>query len=88
MRLDRWERIYGFSLSNMNKNIQLVQRSLDTIVPDWETVMVASITEHGFEYDIFNKMDKEHFQENLAVLLALVAKKSQQELRNIDWLDD
>ena len=75
-------------MSNMNKNNQLVQRSLDTIVPDWQTVLVASITEHGFEYDIFNKMDEEHFQENLAVLLALVAKKSQQELRNIDWIDD
>lgn len=88
MRLDRWERTYGFSLSNMNKNIQLVQRSLDTIVPDWETVMVASITDNGFEYDIFNRMDNDHFRENLAVLLALVAKKSQQELKNIDWVDD
>lgn len=72
----------------MNTNSQLVQRSLDTIVPDWQTVLVASITEHGFEYDIFNKVDEEHFQENLAVLLALVAKKSQQELRNIEWIDD
>lgn len=72
----------------MNKNAQLVQKSLDTIVPDWETVMVASITEHGFEYDIFNKTDIENYQENLAVLLALVAKKSQQELKEIDWLDD
>ena len=72
----------------MNKNAQLVQKSLDTIVPDWETVMVASITEHGFEYDIFNKTDVENYQENLAVLLALVAKKSQQELKEIDWLDD
>ena len=50
--------------------------------------MVASITEHGFEYDIFNKTDVENYQENLAVLLALVAKKSQQELKEIDWLDD
>lgn len=72
----------------MNTNSQLVQRSLDTIVPDWQTVLVASITEHGFEYDVFNKVDEEHFQENLAVLLALVAKKSQQELRNIEWIDD
>lgn len=72
----------------MNKNAQLVQKSLDTIVPGWETVMVASITEHGFEYDIFNKTDVENYQENLAVLLALVAKKSQQELKEIDWLDD
>jgi hypothetical protein len=72
----------------MNKNVQLVQKSLDTIVPDWETVMVASITDHGFEYDVFNKADLENHQENLAVLLALVAKKSQQELKNIKWLDD
>tara|TARA_R100001086_G_C11798345_1_gene248185 strand:+ start:810 stop:1028 length:219 start_codon:yes stop_codon:yes gene_type:complete len=72
----------------MNKNAQLVQKSLDTIVPGWETVMVASITEHGFEYDIFNKTDVENYQENLAVLLALVTKKSQQELKEIDWLDD
>lgn len=72
----------------MNKNMQLVERSLDTIVPEWETVMVASITDSGFEYDIFNKVDSEHFQENLAVLLALVAKKSQQELQKIDWIDD
>ena len=72
----------------MNKNAQLVQKSLDTIVPGWETVMVASITEHGFEYDIFNKTDIENHKENLAVLLALVAKKSQQELKEIDWLDD
>jgi len=72
----------------MNKNMQLVEKSLDTIVPEWETVMVASITDNGFEYDIFNKVDNDHFQENLAVLLALVAKKSQQELQNIDWIDD
>jgi hypothetical protein len=72
----------------MNKNVQLVQKSLDTIVPNWETVMVASITDHGFEYDIFNKVDVENYQENLAVMLALVAKKSQQELQNIDWIDD
>ena len=72
----------------MNKNVQLVQKSLDTIVPNWETVMVASITDHGFEHDIFNKVDVENYQENLAVMLALVAKKSQQELQNIDWIDD
>jgi hypothetical protein len=72
----------------MNKNMQLVEKSLDTIVPEWETVLVASITDNGFEYDIFNKVDSEHFQENLAVLLALVAKKSQQELQRIDWIDD
>ena len=48
----------------MNKNMQLVEKSLDTIVPEWETVLVASITDNGFEYDIFNKVDSEHFQES------------------------
>ena len=69
----------------MNKNIDLVHKCLDTISPEWQSVLVATVTEDGFEYDLFNKMDEEHFQENLAVLLALVAKKSMQELEQIDW---
>lgn len=72
----------------MNKNFELVQKSLDTITPGWNTVLVATITEDGFEYDVFNKMDEEYFQENLAVLLALVAKKSMQELSKIDWIEN
>ena len=69
----------------MNKNTQLVQKCLDTISPGWETVLIATVTDNGFEYDVFNKIDEEHSQENLAVLLALVAKMSQQELEQIDW---
>lgn len=69
----------------MNNNIDLVHKCLDTISPEWQSVLVATVTEDGFEYDLFNKMDEEHFQENLAVLLALVAKKSMQELEQIDW---
>tara|TARA_R100000664_G_C2719657_1_gene113574 strand:- start:96 stop:314 length:219 start_codon:yes stop_codon:yes gene_type:complete len=69
----------------MNNNIDLVHKCLDTISPGWQSVLVATVTEDGFEYDLFNKMDEEHFQENLAVLLALVAKKSMQELEQIDW---
>lgn len=72
----------------MNKNTQLVQKSLDTISPGWETVLVATVTDNGFEYDVFNKIDEEHSQENLAVLLALVAKMSQQELEQIDWREN
>ena len=72
----------------MNKNFELVYKSLDTITPDWQTVLVATITESGFEYDIVNKMEEELFQENLAVLLALVSKKSMQELERIDWSDN
>lgn len=69
----------------MNQNFELVQKSLDTITPGWKTVLVATVTENGFEYDVFNKMEEEYFQENLAILLALVAKKSLQELERIDW---
>jgi len=72
----------------MNNNLDLVHKSLDTITPGWQSVLVATVTEEGFEYDIFNKMDEEHFQENLAVLLALVAKKSLQELEQIDWTNN
>tara|TARA_R100001460_G_scaffold829_1_gene3677 strand:+ start:437 stop:655 length:219 start_codon:yes stop_codon:yes gene_type:complete len=72
----------------MNNNLDLVHKSLDTITPGWQSVLVATVTEDGFEYDIFNKMDEEHFQENLAVLLALVAKKSLQELEQIDWTNN
>jgi hypothetical protein len=72
----------------MNKNFELVHKSLDTITPGWNTVLVATVTEDGFEYDIFNKMDEEHAQENLAVLLALVSKKSMQELSKIDWIEN
>ena len=72
----------------MNNNLDLVHKSLDTISPGWQAVLVATVTEDGFEYDVFNKMDEEHFQENLAVLLALVAKKSLQELEQIDWTNN
>jgi hypothetical protein len=72
----------------MNRNIELVQKSLDTISPEWQTVMIAVVDEDGFEYDIFNKMEESDFKENLAVLLALVAKKSMVELQNIEWLDN
>mgnify|MGYP003137582024 FL=1 len=72
----------------MNNNVDLVHKCLDTITPGWQAVLVATVTEDGFEYDIFNKMDEEHFQENLAILLALVAKKSMQELGEIDWTNN
>ncbi len=72
----------------MNNNLDLVHKCLDTITPGWQSVLVATVTEDGFEYDVFNKMDEEHFQENLAVLLALVAKKSLQELEQIDWTNN
>ena len=72
----------------MNNNLDLVHKCLDTITPGWQSVLVATVTEDGFEYDIFNKVDEEHFQENLAVLLALVAKKSMQELEKIDWTNN
>jgi hypothetical protein len=72
----------------MNRNIELVKKSLDTISPEWQTVMIAVVDENGFEYDIFNKVEESDFKENLAVLLALVAKKSMVELQKIEWLDN
>jgi hypothetical protein len=69
----------------MNENSDLVHKSLDTITPGWSTVLVATVNDSGFEYDLFNKVDEECSKENLAVLLALVAKKSIQELNNINW---
>ena len=72
----------------MNRNLALVEKSLDTISPGWQAVLVATVTEAGFEYDEFNKVEEDHAQENLAVLLALVAKKSQQELSGMNWSND
>ena len=72
----------------MNRNLALVEKSLDTISPGWQALLVATVTEQGFEYDVFNKVEEDHAQENLAVLLALVAKKSQQELSGMNWSND
>tara|TARA_Y100000361_G_scaffold5455_1_gene4683 strand:+ start:110 stop:328 length:219 start_codon:yes stop_codon:yes gene_type:complete len=72
----------------MNKNLELVYKSLDTINPDWKTALIANVTESGFEYDIFTKTDDEEEKENLAVMLALVAKKSIQELDNLEWSEN
>ncbi len=72
----------------MNRNLALVEKSLDTISPGWQAVLVATVTEQGFEYDVFNKVEEDHAQENLAVLLALVTKKSQQELSGMNWAND
>jgi len=40
----------------MNQNLELVQKSLDTITPGWKTVLFAPVTENGFKYDVFYKM--------------------------------
>ena len=72
----------------MNKNLELVYKSLDTINEDWDTALIAVVTESGVEYDIFTKMDDEETKENLAVMLALAAKKSIQELDNLEWSEN
>ena len=72
----------------MNKNLELVYKSLDTINEDRDTALIAVVTESGFEYDIFTKMDDEETKENLAVMLALAAKKSIQELDNLEWSEN
>ena len=72
----------------MNKNLELVYKSLDTINTDWKTALIATVTDSGFEYDIFIKTDDQEEKENLAVMLALVAKKSIQELDNLEWSEN
>jgi len=52
----------------MNENIELVEKSLDTISPEWNVMLVASITEDGFEYDLFSKGSNEE----VVTLLAMV----------------
>ena len=52
----------------MNGNIQLVEKSLDTISPEWNVMLVASLTEDGFEYDLFSKES----DEEVVTLLAMV----------------
>ena len=60
----------------MNKNLQLVEKSLDTINPGWNVTLVASFTEDGFEYDLFTKEPEEEFM----AFLALVSSVTLQEL--------
>lgn len=59
----------------MNKNLELVQKSLDTIYPSWDTVLVATITEDGFEYDLFSHGKEDNVVALLAMINAVTLKE-------------
>jgi len=62
----------------MNRNIQLVEKSLDTISPEWKVMLVASFTEDELEYDLFSKgTDNE-----VVALLAMVNAVTLKELKD------
>ena len=59
----------------MNRNIQLVEKSLDTISPEWKVMLVASFTEDGFEYDLFAKGEDDEVVALLAMVNAVTLKE-------------
>jgi hypothetical protein len=63
----------------MNENLELVEKSLDTIYPNWDTVLVATITEDGFEYDLFAKGE----DDEVVALLAMVNAVTLNELEGL-----
>ena len=67
----------------MNENIKLVERSLDTINPEWEMFLVASVGENGFEYDTFSKNFSFESEENMAAFLSLVNASTIKDLENL-----
>ena len=59
----------------MNRNIELVEKSLDTISPGWKVMLVASFTESGFEYDLFSKGTDDEVVALLAMINAVTLKE-------------
>ena len=67
----------------MNENIKLVEKSLDTINPEWEMFLVASVGENGFEYDTFSKNFSSESEENMAAFLSLVNSSTIKDLETL-----
>ena len=59
----------------MNRNIQLVEKSLDTISPEWKVMLVASFTEDELEYDLFSKGTDNEVLALLAMVNAVTLKE-------------
>jgi len=59
----------------MNRNIQLVEKSLDTISPEWKVMLVASFTEDELEYDLFSKGTDNEVVALLAMVNAVTLKE-------------
>lgn len=66
----------------MNRNIELVEKSLDTINPEWEVFLIASIGENGFEYDTFSRVSGYASDEEMASLLAFVTAVTTRDLED------
>ena len=64
----------------MNRNIQLVEKSLDTINPEWEVFLVASMGENGFEYDTFSRGFSPDLEDQMSCFLALVNASTMKDL--------
>ena len=64
----------------MNRNIQLVEKSLDTINPEWEVFLVASMGENGFEYDTFSRGLSPDLEDQMSCFLALVNASTMKDL--------
>ena len=66
----------------MNGNIQLVEKSLDTINPEWEVFLVASMGKNGFEYDTFSRGFDPDLEDQMSCFLALVNASAMKDLND------
>lgn len=65
----------------MNRNIELVEKSLDTINPKWEVFLIASAGKNGLEYDTFSRVFDDS-DEQMVSLLAFVNTLTAKDLEN------
>ena len=65
----------------MNRNIELVEKSLDTINPKWEVFLIASAGKNGLEYDTFSRVFDDS-DEQMVSLLAFVHTLTAKDLEN------
>lgn len=65
----------------MNRNIELVEKSLDTINPKWEVFLIASAGKNGLEYDTFSRVFDDS-DEQMVSLLAFVHTVTAKDLEN------
>lgn len=63
----------------MNENEELLSKCLDTINPSWHSAVVATLSENGLEYDVFQKKVD---TEEMNVLLALVSSQTLNDLKS------
>ena len=66
----------------MNRNIELVEKSLDTINPKWEVLLIASAGKNGLEYDTFSRVSGYDSDEQMVSLLAFVHTVTAKDLEN------